>query len=245
MTALMVVNIQSGGSVPRGPGESPIQVIADTRVPRITAVSAASSAERMTSPRAVFTSAGTPVHYTDSSPFGPPSDGMGWLFRGPVEVFMENALAVLTLNVVVDGVSGGIVAVFTDPAETWVLPTDPPRNPEVSTAMDGWVMGASIPDSMKSTAVEAVAEAWRKFGLDPRAVGQVVARPRWISARFPARRVNGEIVPIRPTEKVWIVQVCGTELNTTEAGDRVTYQTGKIMQFQDGSLKYMRGVYVP
>lgn len=233
--------------VPLSPGQSPIEVVAEpqTKVPQIAASSATTFAQRTAGLQTMSTAPARFVRYADSSPFGPPNNGVGWLLSGAVQLSSNDAALEMNLNVIVDGNSGGIVVVYSDPRALWVTPVDEPRNPEIVTTRDGWVMGSSIPDSMESTAADAIAEAWKKFGLNPKDVGQVIARPRWISAQFPARLVDGELVRLRPTEKVWLVQVCGTKLNESESDGRVTYQTSTVMQFQDGSLAYMRGVFGP
>jgi hypothetical protein len=243
----VLAGVTIGSQVRRGPGDSPILVIPesqdrDTLVP---AISASVSAEKLLGSYATQTGPAQLVQFRDRSPFGTRSEGLGWLFRSTVDVANADSLVQIGLNIIVDADNGGVVAVYSDPSDSWVLPIDEPRNPEITTALDGWVMGSKVPESMASTAVEAISAVWREFGLNPTRVGQLVARPRWISAQFPAQRIGGNLVPLRPTEKVWLVEVCGVKFNETESNGILSYQTGKVMQYQDGTLKYMGGVFVP
>ena len=184
------------------------------------------------------------VHFSDRTPFGPPGKGEGWLVRSTVQVSREDATVRFALNVVIDSTTGQVIVAYTDASETWVLPVRTPRNADELADRIGWSMGVGIPDSMESSAVDAIGAAWKEFGLDPTRVGQLIARPRWISAQFPAREVNGKLVPIRPTQRVWLIQVCGTKMNEMGSSNGLMYDTEKVMQFLDGSLTYVRGLFV-
>jgi hypothetical protein len=193
---------------------------------------------------AAITGRVSPVNYQDASPFGPSGTGGGWAASGISTITNDEDSAQVVLNVLLDS-NGLVAAVYTNPNDSWIEPIEESRNPEITTAADGWIMGNKVPESMASTANDAIAAAWKQFGLDPRQVGQVIARPRWISAQFPARRVDDKLVPVRPTEKVWLVEVCGAKFNENDSNGVEHYQTCKVMQFRDGTMEYVRGVFVP
>lgn len=247
--ALTVLQTPSHDSETRvGEPDTPIRVQVDDKVamPQVTSVSARTSAAGVAG--VVIPGAETVVlvRYQDRLPFGLSEIGVGWTWNTRATISLGNTQAEVGISVIVDGSSGSVVAVYSDPAATWVLPVKTALDIEGIAAQDGWVMGAESPDSMESSAIDAIEEAWRQFGFDPRYVGQIIARPRWISAKYPARNVEGVLIPLRPTEKVWIVQVCGTRLHAERLFDgKLEYDTGEIMQFKDGSLEYIRGIFVP
>ena len=185
------------------------------------------------------------VQYKDALPFGPIAEADGWLLRGNVQLSHGGALAEIVLNVIVDGTGGGIVAAYTDRNTSSVTPVLTGPDPIQVAGEDGWVMSATIPE-MQSSAIAVIERVWQDHGFDPREAGQVILRPRIISAKFPAQEVGGEFVPLRPTEKVWLIQVSGTKLHeTTTTPTQPVYFTGKILQYRDDSLEYVRGFYVP
>ena len=228
-------------------GESPVSVVPETPPKKLTVTSATAvqSANSVVGLKVLAEWPASTVHYVDRSAFGPIGEGVGWLLRGAADVTLQGRSERLTMNIIVDGQQGAALVAYTDPGTNWVAPVDAPRNPEITTAVDGWVMGAKVPDHMNSTAGDVVTEAFRKFGLNFKSVGQIIVRPRWISAQYPAKKVGDRFVPLRPTEKVWLVQVCGAKFNETNANGRSEYQTMKVMQFRDGSLEYMGGVFAP
>jgi len=181
------------------------------------------------------------VKYEDRASFGPPGQGSAWLFRATVEVRNDSTSAALPLNVLVDATSGRVQAVFTDPGDSWVLPVWPVTNPQEIASTMGWAMDAEIPDGMQASALEAIAECWKKMGVDPTHVPQLIVRPRWIAAERPAHKIGGKSAPVHGTERVWLIQVCGMKYHANDAG----YDTGWILQFVDGALDFERGFYVP
>jgi hypothetical protein len=235
-----------GSEIRTGPSESPIAVELDLRA-TTPSISVESAARRLAATIGLAdseTASAKFVHFSDRTPFGPPGNGEGWLVRGTVQLSREDATVRFALNVVIDSATGQVVVAYTDASETWVLPVRTPRNADELAERIGWNMGATLPDSMESSAVDAIGAAWKEFGFDPTHVGQLIARPRWISAQFPAREVNGKLVPIRPTQKVWLIQVCGTKMNEMGSSNELIYDTEKVMQFLDGSLTYVRGLFV-
>ena len=190
------------------------------------------------------------VRYDDKASFGASASGTAWFLRASIELKSGDSVVNGVLNVLIDSrngddTSGRVVAVYTDASQTWVAPvlTLPTLDEIIDT--NGWSMGSEIPDSMQSSAVDAIREALKLEDLDLRNVGQVIARPRWITPQFPARLVDGEPVPVRPTQRVWIIQVCGTKIRDvyTPAGQQ--YYSGKVIQLVDGSLEFAWAFYVP
>jgi hypothetical protein len=245
MASVLLFSVGEVGAEAVDANDSPITVILDagTEMPRFAATSAATLTNRIVG-RASPAAAPQRVKYEDQLSFGLAKRGAGWLLRYVVSIPHDSARADIALNVIVDGTTGDFVAAYTDPNQTWFHGMMDSQDTEEVARMDGWVMGATAPDSMQSTAAEAILAAWEQFSIDPSCAGQVVLRPRWISARFPAREVDGKLVPIRPTEKVWLVQVCGTKLHPQWSGDVLVYDSGEIMQFRDGTLEYVRGIAI-
>lgn len=185
------------------------------------------------------------VQYEDRASFGPFSSGTGWLLRADVRLSNEVDVVQLDLNVIIDDQTNCLVAAYTNPSDSWVPPVlESPSLDEILQS-HGWNMGPEIPDSMVSTVADALSAAWKNEGLSPTQVGQLIARPRWISAQFPARFVNGEVVPIRPTERVWIIQVCGTKTSHTRTSDGDQYYSGRVVQLLDGTLEFAWGFPMP
>lgn len=228
-----------------GPPRSPISITnapASSKPPRLPLASAVDAAEMVAGSKVSSEAPGRLVQYEDRSPFGPSSRGTGWLLLFDIEVNGRDASTKLELNVLVDATSGRVVLAYTHPSGTWVYSLGESKDPEVAAAHDGWVMDSDVPDIMQSSGADAINATWKGDGIDPRTVGQIIARPRWISAKFPARKVDGQLIPIRPKEKVWLVQVCGAKLPVVGA---YPYCTGKVLQFRDGSLEYVGGIYLP
>jgi hypothetical protein len=222
-----------------------VEVDVQTKTPAIAASSAMAAVNRLMGQDGQPTGPPQKVRYEDRSPFGLTGRGTGWLFRSLVSIERDEMMAEVVVNVLIDGSTGDFVAAFTDPNENWFLPMKDLQDPEEIAKLDGWVMSAEAPDTTESTAIEAIAQAWKQFGIDLRSAGQVIARPRAISAQFPAREVAGKLIPLRPTERVWVVQVCGTKLHPQRYGDGLIFDSGEVMQFRDGSLEYVRGFAVP
>ncbi len=223
---------------------SPISIEITSRVGTrgmISADSAAASARAIVGTHRLYPEEATPVRYTDRASFGPADEGIGWLMRTRLPVTGDSTSAYLTANVLVDGMSGRVRAVFTDPGNDWVLPVWPLADADEVAGLHGWGMGTEIPAAMRSSAVEAISACWKQFDIDPTRTAQLIARPRWISPEFPAQEVDGKSVAGRDAERVWLIQLCGMKFHATEAG----YDTGWVMQFLDGSLEFVRGFYVP
>lgn len=226
-------------------GKSPIvtRPVASAVKSSVTSSNAAGMARRVLNARATIHGAPVLVDYEDKSSAGPPHSGIGWLTTATSTMASGADTATADLNVLVDSKSGGIVAVYTNPGDHWVTSAIAPQDPEWVMRRVGWQMSTEIPAEMESSAIEAIEAAWREEGFNPRRVGQIIARPRWITPKFPARKVGGKIVPVRGTEKIWLVEICGVRLNDSELNGRPFYDTGKIIQFRDGSLKLLGAVY--
>lgn len=191
------------------------------------------------------TSSAKLVKYADAAPFGASAAGTGWLVLAEIELSDVGGTARRPINVLIDEPTGRVIAAYTDVHDGWVSSVLPSRDIEDIVDENGWDMGAEIPDDMQSSAIDAVREALRLEGFDPTNVGQVIARPRWITPRFPARLVDGVLEPIRSTQKVWVVQVCGTKTREVWTREGEQYYSGKVVQLIDGSLEFAWAFYVP
>lgn len=219
--------------------------VAQARTPSPIALSASATAATIVGTETFSTGLAPAIEYDDLYPFGPVGKGRGWLLRDSVRVSRESAVVNLALNVIVDAPSSSVLVAYTDQINPMPAPVVTAPDPAEVAERDGWVMGADIPDHMQSTVIEVIEKVWIDHGFDPREVSRIIIRPRWISAKYPAREVGGVIVPLRPTEKVWLVQVSGKKMHESIVRGKLVYFTGKMLQYRDGSLEYLRGFLIP
>jgi len=93
---------------------------------------------------------------------------------------------------------------------------------------------------VKSSVVDVLEAVCESMGVDPRETGQVVLRPRIVANKYPARLVEGKLVPERKPAVVWIVQVLGKFIP-----DSPNYWTGILMLVDDATREIYRGTYMP
>jgi hypothetical protein len=240
ITGQITLDLQAGAS------RSPITVEHEShvRTPAATAEQAASSAEAFLR---VALSVADPrlVRYRDRDSLGGPAEGTGWLLKSQIQLRAEGKVEQVLLNVLIDGASGRVVAAYTDANDIWVSPVRPVRESEVeeNAELYGWGMRPELPDRMESRVAEVIVEARKWCAFDLGTVGQIVVRPRWQSPRLPAIEVRGQLVPIRKTERVWLVQFCGLKLEEIQLHDRTIYFTGTVLRLVDGTLEYLGGMY--
>jgi hypothetical protein len=187
---------------------------------------------------------GVLVESEDQDPFGPPATSVAWMFQKVVDLRNDASVASVEVTILVDASSGSLLSAFTRARDKWLHSLEPEQDPE-EVVRNGWNTQDSLPAQMTSNVVQVLEAVWRE-GFDPGEAGQIVVRPRWVTARFPAREINGEFVSVRPEEKEWIVQILGTATGTLPGPGRTRVtSTGMIFRLADGSLEFLAGFLLP
>jgi hypothetical protein len=190
------------------------------------------------------------VRYEDRAALGAQAGGTGWLIRGMLQLQSREPISI---NSIVDGTTGRLVVAFNDSTGNWPAPSSEEYDLPGMLKQAGWVMNPEIPDTMQSTIVQVLESATQENGADPTDAGQVVVRPRRVSPRFPAKMVDGKLVPVEHTRVAWIVQVCGRQFQEsrprspegTASSASEFYFTERFFQLKDGSLSFASGFYMP
>ena len=147
---------------------------------------------------------------------------------------------VVDVNVVLDETDRRLLVAFTNPLDSWVEPAVPERDPEKEGARSGWTVSPLGNALVKSSVVEVLEAVSKSMGVDPSETGQIVLRPRFVANRYPAKLIEGVLVPEREPAVVWIVQVLGKYMP-----DSPQYWTGILMLVDDNTLEVYRGTYMP
>ena len=213
----------------------------------INVAAAVASATTLMGSKTFTVSSTLPVRYQDSAPFGPDSAGTAWLVVGQFD-FSGAKTERIPVNLLIDSMTGRLVAAYTDSTGAWPPVTAP--GAEVTAAerckMAGWKLAHEIPDTLHSTVPDVMSAVIRHDGVDPGNAGQMFLRPRWNTPRLPARTEGDKLVPLRGKEKVWIVQVFGVSDSVPAPPPGVDWRTTeRLIEVMDGSLKRMSAVHVP
>lgn len=226
-------------AVKEGPPDSPL-TWKPLRARRKGDVRAFAPAQRIApfngNPRSV-----TLAHLKDDRPYGESAERDVWIaVYDSILVRADSARsAVVRLSGAFDAQTGDLVCAFTDPAPRWMRSVSKPRDVEAEFKQSKQVLPAAYA-SLRSTPAELLAEMWRVFGIDPRNAAQIVMRPRFITAEFPARPFEGRYIPVRQPSNQWIVEVLGT---VTPLGG---YEwTTLVALFLDGDLTMYEGHPAP
>jgi hypothetical protein len=67
--------------------------------------------------------------------------------------------------------------------------------------------------NLQSTPVAILGALLGMWSIDLGTVGQIVLRPRFVTAQLPARRFEGKLTPVIPPSNTWIVEVLGTKVD--------------------------------
>lgn len=150
----------------------------------------------------------------------------------------EGSPTVIALNVACDAETKELVCAFTDSSPRWAVSTLPPQDIMTGfTRSGGWRVSPARYDSLRSSLTDILAAVWKDWGgLDLSTAGQVIIRPRFVTSRFPAREVEGTLVPLYPPSNVWIVEVLGTPIMARAIAGEECWLTTLIAQLRDGDL---------
>jgi hypothetical protein len=197
------------------------------------------------------------VRFNDEHGFGDAS-----VNRSAVHVFVPalrvegpdtSYAAWVSVNLVFDDMSGVLLAAFTSPASKWAIPALTKRDPEASAAKAGWSTSAIGSNEVHSTVPDVLSALWSATSLHPDSTGQIVMRPRTVSALLPKRleEVPEGWIPSPTTETRWIVEVLGAVTHVIMRqedfpnldGDR--YMTGMLILVRDNPTGCLTSVFMP
>ncbi len=163
------------------------------------------------------------VDFRDSRPYGEKERRDVWLARYDsvrVQIDSTRIAIVEHLSAAFDATTGDLVCVFTDPAPRWIRSKQEPVDAEarVRESRHSELAPAEY-SSLQSTPVDIVGALLGSRYVELSTVGQIVLRPRFVTAQFPARRFEGKLIPIIPPSNMWIVEVLGFKADQV-VGDR-------------------------
>jgi hypothetical protein len=115
--------------------------------------------------------------------------------------------------------SGQLIAAYSDPKETWVLPMlgSTPRDPEAE-ATGRATIGPLPPGTKLRSSIAQILGQLRNIEVNPGLAGQVVLRPRLVTSPWPPTQVDGEWVPNTAPRVYWLVQVLGMDIPSPGVG---------------------------
>jgi hypothetical protein len=183
------------------------------------------------------------VHFRDARPYGEKGQCDAWLARYDsvrVQIDSTRSAMVEYLSAAYDATTGNLVCAFTDPAPRWIRSTLKPVDFEarVRESRHSELAPAAY-DNLQSTAGDILGALLGERNIDLRTVGQIVLRPRFVTAQFPARRFEGKLTPVIPPSNTWIVEVLGFKADP-EYG-----WASMVAEFRDDSRKVIESQPMP
>ena len=155
------------------------------------------------------------VHFRDARPYGERSQRDVWLARYDsvrVQIDSTRAAVVEHLSAAYDAATGDLVCAFTDSAPRWIRsklkPVDFEARVRKSRRSE---LAPAAYANLQSTPGDILGALLGEWNIDLSTVGQIVLRPRFVTAQFPARRFEGKLTPVIPPSNTWIVEVLGTK----------------------------------
>ncbi len=153
------------------------------------------------------------VRLRDARPYGEKGQRDVWLARYDsvsVQIDSTRTLVVRNLLAAFDATTGNLVCAFTDPAPRWIRSKLKPVDFEARVRKSRHSeLAPAAYANLQSTPGEILGVLLGVWNIDLDTVGQVVLRPRFVTAQLPARRFEGELTPIIPPSNTWIVEVLG------------------------------------
>jgi hypothetical protein len=142
--------------------------------------------------------------------------------------------AAVNLTLVFDATTNDLVCAFTDPAPYWAESSQSSENPEEHTAKEGWVHSPAKYESLRSAITDVLAVVWKSRGMDPRRVGQIILRPRFVTNTKYKYVSDGRLYC--PPSNVWIVEVLGTVVDEMETREGPVRLCTLVAHIRDGDL---------
>jgi hypothetical protein len=158
------------------------------------------------------------VHFRDARPYGEKGNRDVWLARyDTVRVRIDGTSSAVVdhLTGAFDATTGNLLCAFTDSAPRWIRSKRKPEDFEarVRESRRSVIAPASYAD-LKSTPGDILGAMWRtRSGSE--AAGQIILRPRFVTAQFRRERSSKFIPVIRLN--TWIVEVLGKRTRNTAA----------------------------
>ena len=144
------------------------------------------------------------------------------------------------LSAAFDATTGDLVCAFTDPAPRWIRsklkPVDFEARIRESRRSE---LAPAVYDSLQSTPGDILGALLGAWNIDLHTVGQIVLRPRFVTALFPARRFEGQLIPTIPPSNMWIVEVLGTK------ADEENGCATRVVEFRDDTQEWIRAQPMP
>ena len=153
------------------------------------------------------------VRFRDARPYGDKGQRDVWLARYDsvrVQIDSTRTLVVGQLSAAFDATTGNLVCAFTDPAPRWIRSKLKPVDFEARVRKSRHSeLAPAAYANLQSTPGEILGALLGVWSIDLNTVGQIVLRPRFVTAQLPARRFEGKLTPVIPPSNTWIVEVLG------------------------------------
>jgi hypothetical protein len=155
------------------------------------------------------------VHFRDARPYGEKGNRDVWLARYDsvrVPIDSTRTFVLEHLSAAFDATTGNLVCAFTDAAPRWLKSKLKPVDAEARARESRHSqLAPAAYASLQSTPGDILGALLGQWRIDLSTVGQIVLRPRFVTAQFPARRFEGKLTPAIPPSNAWIVEVLGTK----------------------------------
>jgi hypothetical protein len=157
------------------------------------------------------------VRFRDARPYSDKGQRDVWLARYDsvrVQIDSTRTLVMEHLSAAFDATTGNLVCAFTDPAPRWIRSKLKPVDFEarVRKSRQSKIAPAAYAN-LQSTPGEILGALLGMWDMDLSTVGQIVLRPRFVTAQLPARRFEGKLTPVIPPSNTWIVEVLGIKMD--------------------------------